>query len=651
MADDSEDGAKSAASRDATAESAALAGASRAKADAYLDVQMGLSQLQRDSLIEQNAFELSHLRWRRFNDQMKGALQIMLVMIGLLVVIGIGAAVWNASQADGLVVDSFSVPPSFAAAGISGDVVADDMTNKITAVHDFANDNSLARSKDVRQDSDQDIKVEIPETGISFAQAWRYLRQWLGHEQHLRGNIRALANGQIALTVSLGSADSFTWTGAPADLDKLEQQAAERVFATVDPVNIVLYMAGKDRMAEALAAAARDIAVSTGNVDVAEAYALHANMARYITGDVKRSLAEGRLALSLDPRAAPPHMETLNSARMLGYDEEVLRQARAIPQLKKKDNVGAWRSPSSVGFAYVQQLGTIWRERETGDFVELSTQACLYSCARGDTALLNAEAFALMHDAAGAARVIAAAQLANLSLGGADDSLDPADLARIHYFTDIARGDWRAAAGEAQRYVDAFKSQTGVGAQYVALMASTQAVPLRAYALAATGDFAGAHAAIDATPRDCYLCLVTRAKIDALQKNWDGAARWFADAAKRAPSIPFAYADWGRMLMAKGDLDGAIAKFTLANQKGPHFADPLEMWGEALIHKNRSDLALAKFEEADKYAPKWGRLHLKWGEALLWSGDRAGAQKQFAIAAHLDLTSSEKSERARVMHG
>ncbi|HJW40050.1 MAG TPA: hypothetical protein VJ476_02355, partial [Rhizomicrobium sp.] len=94
----------------------------------------------------------------------------------------------------------------------------------------------------------------------------------------------------------------------------------------------------------------------------------------------------------------------------------------------------------------------------------------------------------------------------------------------------------------------------------------------------------------------------------------------------------------------------AIAHFGKAHAIGPHFADPLEMWGEALIAKNRSDLALAKFEDANKYAPNWGRLHLKWGEALLWSGDRSGAAKQFAIAASLYLTADEKAQLARVSH-
>jgi len=136
--------------------------------------------------------------------------------------------------------------------------------------------------------------------------------------------------------------------------------------------------------------------------------------------------------------------------------------------------------------------------------------------------------------------------------------------------------------------------------------------------------------------------------IDTTQRNWTGAGYWFARAVALAPSLPFAYADWGQMLMTKGNRDGAIAKFTIANRKGPHYADPLEMWGEALIAKNRSDLALAKFEEAAKYAPNWGGLHLKWGEALLWSGDKAGANKQFAIASRLDLTQSERASLGRL---
>src|ERR1700710_1906986 len=102
MAEDDDGGPRAGAGISPAAETLALAGASRANADAYLGEKLRLTRLQSDSLIEQNAFELSHLRWRRFNDQMKGALQIMVVAVGALIVVGIGVAMWNASEADGL---------------------------------------------------------------------------------------------------------------------------------------------------------------------------------------------------------------------------------------------------------------------------------------------------------------------------------------------------------------------------------------------------------------------------------------------------------------------------------------------------------------------------------------------------------------------
>jgi hypothetical protein len=39
------------------------------------------------------------------------------------------------------------------------------------------------------------------------------------------------------------------------------------------------------------------------------------------------------------------------------------------------------------------------------------------------------------------------------------------------------------------------------------------------------------------------------------------------------------------------------------------------------------------------------------GEALLWSGNEAGAQKQFDKAATLYLTPSEKKQLAKFRHG
>jgi tetratricopeptide (TPR) repeat protein len=246
-----------------------------------------------------------------------------------------------------------------------------------------------------------------------------------------------------------------------------------------------------------------------------------------------------------------------------------------------------------------------------------------------------------LHDAATARGLLAK--------GEAAPSVYPDDAREARYQIDAATGDWAAALTEATAMRSLNVRFGGnVSPRLIALAYATEIAPLLAVAQARTGQFAQAHATIDRTPRDCVPCETARGDIDALEKNWNGAAFWFAHAIHDAPSLPFADTDWGEMLLRKGDLDGAMAKFASAHSKGPKFADPLELWGEALTRKNRSDLALAKFAEAARYAPNWGRLHLKWGEALWWSGKHDEAKKQFAIAATLDLTPSEKAELAKV---
>ena len=214
-----------------------------------------------------------------------------------------------------------------------------------------------------------------------------------------------------------------------------------------------------------------------------------------------------------------------------------------------------------------------------------------------------------------------------------------------HLRIDFSLENWSAVVA-AEAFAERTFTQFDKGFDFNDLIGNGPRLWL-ALAKASTGDIAGAQSLVAATRDDCYDCVRTRGLIAVAAKQWARADYWFARAVQQAPSIPFAYEDWGRSLLARGKPDGAIAQFTLANRKGPHFADPLEGWGEALMAQNRSDLALAKFAEAEKYAPNWGRLHLKWGEALGYAGKPDEAKKQFALAAGLDLTPAEKAELAR----
>jgi tetratricopeptide (TPR) repeat protein len=637
MNEDDEDSISANRPASAAAEAIALGATGNLdpRAAAYLEEQTRLSRLQSQNLIEQNAFELSHLKWRRFNDQMRGALQIMLVAVGALIVVGIGAAMWNASEADGLVVEAFSVPPDFVQRGLGGDVVAGDLTSKIGAVRQLAMDNSYSRSSDVSKDRENEIKVEIPETGISIAEAWRILRNWLGHERHLSGTLRNTADGKLELTATLDGGTALSAKGA--DLGKMEQTLAEEIFGNFDPVNYTNYFTASGRFSDAYAAASRYVPIAEGLKERSDSYGLWSYTTAFYTGDIRLAVARAEIGVKIDPAIAVTYVQAMRGNIWLGHDEQALQEAREILPLNDADQLKAHHGS---GFAAMLGQAKTLIDESFGDFEKndiIAVGTCLHGCSMSQQLLSQAANVARSHDADGGRALMAEATAAG--------STDPSRLAETRYDIDAASGNWANAASAIRAADIAFRSDhSGTSPRFLATAAATRFTPLQAEAMVKMGHFSDAHALIDTTPGDCYLCVRMRGNIDAAQRDWGGAQYWFGHAVEQGPSIPFAYLDWGRMLMSKGDLDGAIAKLQQANAKGPHFADPLEIWGEALMLKNRSDLALAKFSEANKYAPNWGRLHLKWGEALIFLGRNNEALDQFAAAERLEESIPDRAE-------
>jgi len=604
--------------------------ASTDEAREFLREQKQLTRLQAKILHEQHALELSHMRWRRFNDQMKGTLQIMAVALGVFIVVAIAAAIYGASQADGLVIEAFSVPPPYLQTGVTGTVVADAITARLFAIRRVAIEHSFSATNDVSADRGDEVRVEIPETGISISEAMRYLRNWLGHERHVSGSVSELAHGNIMVAIDIAGTAPISVTGA--DLGVLEDQIAEKVFAQIDPVNTVVYLGVSGRSAEAYAFVTRYAPSVTDPAMASDAYGLWSDATANVIGDIPLAVARAGLGVALDPKIAVTHLELADHLSELGREEEALKEYRAVSSLKAADQ------------AAIKQEGVFVMIREyagqvvayfLGDYASDAATACPFHCTLSDKAVTRAEARANQHDPREAERLLKEAQSAG-DVGATDAS-------RVRYLADADRGDWSAVLLDVTAAIRSYTTQKGRGKSHTAISA-VRYEPLRSKAEAHLGLFAEAHRTIDATPRDCYDCDRARGTVDALEGKCDAAAFWYARAIDEAPSIPFAYADWGEMLLHEGKYDAAIAKFDLANAIGPHFADPLEMWGEALMQKNRSDLALAKFEDANKYAPNWGRLHLKWGEALRWSGDKPGAQRQFAIATHLDLSAADRAD-------
>jgi tetratricopeptide (TPR) repeat protein len=626
---------------DPTAVALALAGASRAKADAFLDDQRSLIAVQKHHLHEQ----LKQVRLGTLSQRLTVGLKLATGLVGFGIIAGVALAVWNASHASGLVVESFAVPPRFAEAGVTGAVLSDDLNSKLGTIRDLSDANSLTRSSDVSANRDDEFRVEIPETGVSLGQAWRYLRLWFGHERRLTGNLRELSDGRIALTATLAGADTFTTTGPATDLDSLEQQAAEHVYQQVDSTNYGQYLGQVNRRAEMVAAAQRGTELAQTDSDRAVTFGYLASVTLTNAGDAALALKRNLIAINYDPKVLPAYSQLANVLLLLGHDEEALQKVAVIPTLREEDQPPLLQGRT---FRLVRLAGALARDLETGDFAAAASLDCV-DCRGLAVKFRQAEYAARAHDMRQSRtrldEITTMLQSAGAPAPIARSTTFSSDLIRIGYYQHAALGLWQDAAADARAIAAALDTPNFKNGPVP--VSRSWAYPLLAVAEARGGDMAHAHADADAMPVDCYACLRAHGVIDGLERNWTGADGWFARAVAAAPSIPFAYEEWGRALLDRGQPDAAIAKFTIANQKGPHFADPLEGWGEALMAKNQSHLALAKFAEADKYAPNWGRLHLKWVEALVYAGKPVEAKMQFVRAAQLDLTPAEKAELAR----
>jgi len=639
-------------SENALAAALALGSASRDKADAFLDEQMRLArkqtalvEVQTEELREEKRLHHWSLRVRHISDVMKLAFELSLALICLGLVFAIGAAVWSASREDGLVIDAFTVSPDLAQRGVSGDVVASELLDRLAAMQNQTVSSRAPSS--YAKNWDNDIKVEIPDTGVSVGEAYRFLVRMLGHETHISGEVFHAQNG-IVLIARVGGQSGAHLRGREADLDALIDKAAGYVYARTQPFRYGAYLLNQGRFTEVDPVLA-DLATNGPLSERPWAYSLWMYPALN-DGNLDAALARGRKAAALAPNLILAQVNAATIEAMAGHDEQAVGYAEA--------GEIAWHSKGRADV--MPNPGVVMQEESqaaiaegSGDFAAALRAyrdiLALPGFAGSDWSaryMMSVDAVRL-HDLAAAREFLAAGSDAEMtwhSVQGAGWNMLEYDYPQATLLA--AQGDWAAVRGDLEHVAAMSDAQSPL----MQIQTRVAIWPRLALAYAHLGEPAKAWQAIGRTSLDCYVCLRVRGHLDVLTKNWAGAGYWFARAVQQAPSIPFAYSEWGEALLARGNLDGAIAKFAAAHEKGPHFVDPLELWGEALIAENRSDLALAKFAEAARYAPNWGRLHLKWGDALIWLGRTDEAKKQFAVAAKLDLTPAEKQALEKARH-
>jgi tetratricopeptide (TPR) repeat protein len=569
----------------------------------FLREQTGLLRLQKEHLHEQRELQLSHLKVRRWKDRLSLAFQVLGVVVGAAVVIGLGVMVWQAREDHGLVVDAFSVPPDLAAHGLTGEVVASQLLDKLSAMQNATDSARPARS--YQNNWGDDLKVEIPETGVSIGDLDRWLHRHLSQQTHVAGEVFETAQGLSVTARTDDGGDSFS--GGAGDLQSLLQQSAESVYRRTQPYRYAVWLASHGRQEQGV-----ELLTALGNGPVGPDRV----WANAVLGELLASRGDvvGGLNRALDAvRSGPadPHAwgdlgDTLLS---VGHTQGAVAAFKTMLTLLRQ-HPGS-EAPTARAMTMTEYSASV--AEAAGDFLggaELQSRAANLTDFFGGAGSARAGTIADLALAHG----VAASDQARASAITA--KVPDAFLFQALLDADIALGRFPAAVHDGQSQQAVAAAGATLLAQLGRPAASRSVQAKLAYAEAMAGDLAGARALVARTPIDCYDCLRMRGAIAAAGHDWPEAERWFTQATRFGPSLPFAWTDWGQARLARGDAAGAIAVLQIAHRKGPRFADPLELWGEALMARRDYKGAAAKFEEAARYAPAWEENRRLWKQAL-----------------------------------
>jgi tetratricopeptide (TPR) repeat protein len=627
---------------DPTAVALALAGAGREEANAFLKRQGALAEDQRALISDQRHHlheQLNQIHLDVWEKRLGVLLRIATAFIGVAIAAALTYVIADAASSNDLVIESFAVPPDLAARGLSGPVVAAKLSDKIATLQ--AETVSQRPPRSYANGLTAGLKLEIPETGVSLFELDRFLREKLGHDVHIGGEMVQTDMG-VALTARVGTNGSATVAGAETAVDMLLQKLAEQVYRVTQPYRYGIWLRTHGRIEESIDVL-KNLATSGPSGERGWAYDGWANDIASIQSE-RAGQALLRRGHAIDPYNYLLATNIASSEDRFGRIQDSQRDFGAA---------------LAILLAHGREYSLPVRLRG----VEHSIRAVMFM---DQGALLEAldlqrtyvaegnalgaffvsyparlpEILAALHEPGAARAALAEIPVAITNTSNAGLSLILALRARLTVALEAQ--DWPEALAVDQELPQVVAQYPGFAESRV-----TFVDPVAALSLAQIGKFAMAEARLRPMPEDCYPCLRARAQVAALEKQDSRADYWFARAVAADPSLPYAESEWGRTRLNRGQADAAIEMFTVSNRKGPHFADPLEGWGEALMAKNQSHLALTKFAEAEKYAPNWGRLHLKWGEALAYVGKMDEAKTHFTRAAVLDLTPSEKAELAR----
>ena len=479
-----------------------------------------------------------------------------------------------------------------------------------------------------------DVKIEIPSTGVSLDDLDRLLRRTLGHQTIIGGTVFRTPAG-LRLTVRAGPRGNVDLQGTDATLEAMVQKAAEGVFEKTQPYRYSKYLEFTGRPAEAMAVARQLANADPDPRERAWAWAQIANL--LIRVDPRAGIAAGYRAIHEDPNNALAYLNTTILLSNLSH----LREAAPLGQKANELGSRSGGGLSDIGIN-TSRSNLARAPALTGNFGEAlrrleAVRGPTYAGVEEVQASDQAGMLLAMHDITGSHAVAGVLPDAWFAAHFADSG----ELAAPQFSEAMLMEDWPAAVARSREQLSVLATNPE-GEPLARIGRERHVLPRLAIALALNGQLGEARQIAASLPSDCANCAGARAAVAGIGGDFAAARAWTKQAERWGVPPVFSATDLGRLYFKAHHYPEALAEAERALSVGPHYADALKLKGDSLRKMGRLDEAVDVYQDAEKEAPRWGRLQIDEGVAAARLGKRDEARARFAKAQSLDLSAGDK---------
>jgi hypothetical protein len=264
----------------------------------FLRKQTELLEAQRKTVEAEH--EYFELEWgpRLLGIRLRTGFQVFIALVATVIGVGIAIMIHDAITSRRVVIEPLRMPATLAARGFDGTITAGAILDELSRLQDATRSSAAVRG--LSGGWADNIKLEVPETGISIGEISRLLRERFGHDVHIDGDLIETATGGLALTIRGQGVPPKTFNGSAKELEKLTVVAAEYVYSKSQPTRWANFLSNSGRDKEAIEFCRTAVA----SADPAERPGLLNSWALSILstgGSNREALALVRAAVKLQP--------------------------------------------------------------------------------------------------------------------------------------------------------------------------------------------------------------------------------------------------------------------------------------------------------------------------------------------------------------